>query len=74
MNERIKALYREAVGKDWAYDFDPEIAERFAELVAAQREWVGLTDEEISRIDWKPNETLHEYARHIEAKLKEKNA
>lgn len=38
-----------------------------------KREWVGLTDEEISTIDWKHNETLHDYARAIEAKLKEKN-
>ena len=37
------------------------------------RPWVGLTDEEISEVDWKSNETLHEFARAIEAKLKEKN-
>ena len=35
--------------------------------------WIGLTDEEISEVDWKSNETLHEFARAIEAKLKEKN-
>jgi hypothetical protein len=39
-----------------------------------QREWKGLTDEEISAVDWKQNETLHDFARAIEAKLKEKNA
>ena len=38
-----------------------------------KREWVGLTDEEISAVDWKSNETLHDFARSIEAKLKEKN-
>ena len=38
-----------------------------------EREWVGLTDEEISAVDWKSNETLHDFARAIEAKLKEKN-
>ena len=38
-----------------------------------EREWVGLTDEEISAIDWKSDETLHDFARAIEAKLKEKN-
>ena len=38
-----------------------------------KREWVGLTEEEISAVDWKTNETLHDYARAIEAKLKEKN-
>jgi hypothetical protein len=39
-----------------------------------QRTWVGLTDEEISAIDWKSNETLHDFARAIEAKLKDKNS
>jgi len=38
-----------------------------------KREWVGLTDEELSAIYWKPNETLDEYGRNIEAKCKEKN-
>jgi len=38
-----------------------------------QRTWAGLTDEEISAIDWKQNETLHDFARAIEAKLKQKN-
>jgi hypothetical protein len=38
-----------------------------------KKEWVGLTDEEISAVDWKPNETLHDYARHIELKLRGKN-
>ena len=38
-----------------------------------QLEWVSLTDEEISAVDWKSNETLHDFARSIEAKLKEKN-
>lgn len=33
MNERIQELYKEATGKDWAYDFDPHIAEKFAELI-----------------------------------------
>ena len=41
-----------------------------AEKNSPQRTWVGLTDDEIYSIDWKaePN-----YARAIEAKLKEKN-
>jgi len=33
MNERIKELYKQAAGKDWAYDFDPAFAEIFAELL-----------------------------------------
>lgn len=43
------------------------------ESLIAQRPWVGLTDEEISAVDWKSNETLHDFARAIEAKLLEKN-
>jgi len=43
---------------------------------AAQRTWVGLTDEELSviynQIDWNVNEDWN-YERAIEAKLKEKN-
>jgi hypothetical protein len=38
-----------------------------------KKEWVGLTDEDISAVDWKSNETLHDYARHIELKLRGKN-
>jgi hypothetical protein len=33
VNEQIKQLYIEAAGKDWAYDFDPQVAEKFAELI-----------------------------------------
>jgi hypothetical protein len=40
---------------------------------APPKQWVSLTDEEISAVDWKPNETLHDYARHIELKLRGKN-
>jgi hypothetical protein len=36
MNERIKKLYKEATGKDWAYDFDPDVAERFAKLIVRE--------------------------------------
>jgi predicted RNA-binding Zn-ribbon protein involved in translation (DUF1610 family) len=45
-----------------------------------QREWVGLTDEEIDEIDeanWKEDHKvwgIREFARAVEAKLKEKNA
>jgi hypothetical protein len=35
-NERIRELYKQTTGKDWAYDFDPEIAERFAELIVQE--------------------------------------
>jgi hypothetical protein len=43
------------------------------ESLTVQRPWVGLTDEEISAVDWKSNETLHDFSRAIEAKLKDKN-
>ena len=55
------------------------IVEKYAFLKASQRTWVGLTDEEISKIIdaeigfnscWGPEEN---FARAIEAKLKEKN-
>jgi Fe-S-cluster containining protein len=39
-----------------------------------QREWVGLTDEEVKDIVWNlPYEPSQEHIRAIEAKLKEKN-
>jgi hypothetical protein len=40
---------------------------------AAQRQWVGLNDEEISDIAINNPPMVHEFARAIEAKLKEKN-
>lgn len=36
MNARVKELYEEATGKDWAYDFDPHVAEKFAELIVRE--------------------------------------
>ena len=42
--------------------------------VEAEREWVGLTDDEIQEcISGLPTQTMDVYARRIEAKLKEKN-
>ena len=38
-----------------------------------RREWQGLTEDEISAVDWDANGTLHDYARAVEAALKEKN-
>ena len=43
---------------------------------AAQRQWVGLTDEEIQVVLDDPQkyyDTMNDFARAIEAKLKEKN-
>jgi hypothetical protein len=53
---------------DWALAQNPK-----GKTSLPQREWIGLTDEEISAVDWKQNETLHDFAHAIEAKLKEKN-
>ncbi len=40
---------------------------------AVQREWVGLTNEEITDLWNAPGDSGTEFARAIEAKLKEKN-
>ena len=60
-------------------EMTPEIR-RFALLVRQdvvagwpKREWVELTDEEISDIAINNPPMVHEFARAIEAKLKEKN-
>ena len=46
-----------------------------ATALAAQREWVGLTDEEIDKTyETQIWDARRSYARAIEAKLKEKNA
>ena len=43
-------------------------------VVAPQRTWVGLTDQEVNDIVWNlPYEPSQEHIRAIEAKLKEKN-
>ena len=43
-------------------------------LVSKQKEWVGLTDEEIQEcLQGLPTQTIDIYARRIETKLKEKN-
>lgn len=41
--------------------------------IPEQRTWVGLTDEEINLIYAEPQTHIGQYARAIEAKLKEKN-
>ena len=56
------------------YDYLGELtALRAVGQMRESRQWVGLTEEEISAVDWKNDETLHDFARAIEAKLKEKN-
>ena len=57
---------------------DPVIDKAMATRIATQlgwgpkREWVGLTDQEI-REEWFMGSDYDDFARHIEAKLKEKN-
>jgi len=36
MNERIQKLYKETTGKDWVYDFNPDYAGKFAELIVRE--------------------------------------
>jgi nuclear transport factor 2 (NTF2) superfamily protein len=50
-----------------------KVRDELAEL--QQREWIGLTDEEILKSEWAigANDVLLNFARAIEAKLKEKN-
>ena len=47
MNTSIKRLYEKTIGKEWAYDFDPDLAEKFAELII--KEMLMLTYDEESR-------------------------
>ena len=50
-----------------------KVRDELAEL--QQREWIGLTDEEILKSEWAigANDVLLNFARAIEAKLKEQN-
>lgn len=43
------------------------------ESLIAQRPWVGLTDEEIDKWNIVGHESLREFVRSLEAKLREKN-
>ncbi len=61
---------------------NPDERERIGDVIPVytaplQREWQGLTDEEIKKeqhhIDWTSAHTYAKFARAIEAKLKEKN-
>jgi hypothetical protein len=69
LQQALDALEKISMGNspDWADDVIPVIRTRLA-----QPEWVGLTDEEIY-FEMPYKDTLFEFARAIEAKLKEKN-
>ena len=47
MNERDKELYQQATGKEWAYDFDVDTAEKFAALIRADEREKVLAEERI---------------------------
>ena len=77
MNERIQELAREAGLDDPDFpieDWDNVPLAKFAELIIKdqQREWVGLTDEEINSWDLPDKPTVAQFVRFVEAKLKEK--
>lgn len=71
MNKMVELLGGEdVVAKIEAVPWSKRIR---AQPLFENRTWVGLTDEEISAIDWKQNETLHDFARAVEDKLRSKN-
>jgi len=50
------------------------LGKQILQEIKPQREWVGLTDEEIQEcLQGLPTQTIDVYARRIEAKLKQKN-
>ena len=54
---------------------DMALIHAIAEAVAPQRTWVGLTDEEVRAVIRAGEyDSMEEFARAIEAKLKEKNS
>jgi hypothetical protein len=78
--EDIIRMAKEATNKNVLFEFSPQdirLFERFAELVAAalaqpEREWQGLTDEEIKdMLDCGRPDLVN--IKKAEAKLKEKN-
>jgi len=60
-----------------AKEFEGELWIKAADFHMQKKEWQGLTDDEIKKlhhiIDWTNAHTYVNFARAIEAKLKEKN-
>ena len=71
LQQALDALEKISMGgsPDWANDVIPAIRTRLAQ---PNKEWVGLTDEEIY-FEMPYKDTLFEFAKAIEAKLKDKN-
>jgi len=67
---KVNELFDEAVIEQCGFDRELLV---YTTPPAAKRQWVGLTDEEISDIAINNPPMVHEFARAIEAKLKEKN-
>jgi len=90
VQEPVAWRFQSAVG-GWAYGKEPPIGSKYAVQplyatppnvatpLASQRQWVGLTDEEIEQV-WKRvqandfHDCVQPFARAIEAKLKAKNS
>ena len=69
----------DGVKEEMDYDFDKflvvqESMQDAYEAGQKSREWVGLTKEEVDSWELPENPTVFEFAKFIEAKLKEKNA
>ena len=59
MNERDKELYQQATGKEWAYDFDVDTAEKFAALIRAdEREALIRYFDGHWRSDWSEGQII----------------
>ena len=67
-----EAFWNVALGNNSKLANLAKLAIKEAEDEAQQRTWVGLTDEEIGKI-YTPFSSAFDFARAIEAKLKEKN-
>ncbi len=72
------AVWRIFQGGRWSYSDQPSARHQdrpaWQPLYAhPEREWVGLTEDELNQIYAEPQTHAGQYARAIEAKLKEKN-
>ena len=79
-DEEIHNIYLHTSGKaegiaevTGTADFPVLFARAILEFNRMDRKWVGLTDEEIDTWNIVGHESLREFVRAIEAKLKEKN-
>ena len=77
IGERGMQAYEEAKKRGWVGVSDERLMEMPQQPPAAQREWVGLTDEELEPLckEWRIifGSWTQDFARAIEAKLKDKN-